>query len=213
MYDENEWGENVRMTRRRQQKQAARKRMIMIGAAIAVFLIIVGGIAGLYFHGKNSSDAKSTTVTETTTKKTDAKQTSEASTETKETQTSEEKTADDLSEQLQAIVNDYSKKMEEKTPVLIEEYQTEIQGNQEGIAGLSAVANQKARELQAISDEGIGKLRAAYQSADNKDDWAQHFQEEECQALIIHATKDEVSPFVGKSEQFFEHFGEAFHEA
>ena len=87
-------------------------------------------------------------------------QTSETSTETKETQTSEEKTADDLSEQLQAIVNDYSKKMEEKTPVLIEEYQTEIQGNQEGIAGLSAVANQKARELQAISDEGIGKLRA-----------------------------------------------------
>ncbi|GCY75728.1 hypothetical protein HmCmsJML096_01877 [Escherichia coli] len=47
----------------------------------------------------------------------------------------------------------------------------------------------------------------------DKDDWAQHFQEEECQALIIHATKDEVSPFVGKSEQFFEHFGEAFHEA
>lgn len=37
MYDENEWGENVRMTRRRQQKQAARKRMIMIGAAVAVF--------------------------------------------------------------------------------------------------------------------------------------------------------------------------------
>ena len=40
MYDENEWGESVRMTRRRQQKQAARKRMIMIGAAVAVFLII-----------------------------------------------------------------------------------------------------------------------------------------------------------------------------
>lgn len=52
MYDENEWGENVRMTRRRQQKQAARKRMIMIGAAVAVFLIIAGGVAGLYFHGK-----------------------------------------------------------------------------------------------------------------------------------------------------------------
>ena len=29
----------------------------------------------------------------------------------------------------------------------------------------------------------------------------------------LSATKDEVSPFVGKSEQFFEHFGEAFHEA
>lgn len=169
MYDENEWGENVRMTRRRQQKQAARKRMIMIGAAVAVFLIIAGGVAGLYFHGKNSSEAKSTTITETTTKKTETKQTSESSTKTKETQTSEEKTANGLPEQLQAIVNDYSKKIEEKTPALIEEYQTEIQGNQEGIAGLSAVANQKARELQAISDEGIRKLRAAYQAAENKD--------------------------------------------
>lgn len=33
-------------------KQAARKRMIMIGATVAVFLIIAGGVAGLYFHGK-----------------------------------------------------------------------------------------------------------------------------------------------------------------
>ncbi|WP_270784665.1 LysM peptidoglycan-binding domain-containing protein [Enterococcus faecium] len=169
MYDENEWGENVRMTRRRQQKQAARKRMIMIGAAVAVFLIIAGGVAGLYFHGKNSSEAKSTTITETTTKKTETKQTSESSTKTKETQTSEEKTANGLPEQLQAILNHYTKKIEETTPALIEEYQTEIQGNQEGIAGLSAVANQKARELQAISDEGIRKLRAAYQAAENKD--------------------------------------------
>lgn len=59
-----------------------------------------------------------------------------------------------MPEQLQAIVNDYSKKIEEKTPALIEEYQTEIQGNQEGIAGLSAVANQKARELKQSPTKG-----------------------------------------------------------
>ncbi|MNL78422.1 hypothetical protein D3C87_2047990 [compost metagenome] len=47
----------------------------------------------------------------------------------------------------------------------------------------------------------------------DKDDWAKHFQEEECQALIVHAAEDKVRPFVSKSEQFFEHFGEAFHEA
>lgn len=47
----------------------------------------------------------------------------------------------------------------------------------------------------------------------DKDDRAQHFQEEKCQALIIHAAEDEVCPLVGKTEQFFEHFGEAFYEA
>ena len=47
----------------------------------------------------------------------------------------------------------------------------------------------------------------------DEDDRAEYLQEEEGQTLIVHTAKDEVCPFVGKSEQFFEHFGEAFHEA
>lgn len=166
-YD-NEREENVRMTRRRQQKQEARKRWMKIGAAAAVFLLAVGAIAGLYFHGKNTSSAKSAVTSETKTVKT--KKTAETtSSETKQTESSDKKTEEkDLKTQLEAVVTDYSKQIEEKTPVLIEEYQAEIQNNTGGVAGLSAIANQKARELQAISDEGISKLRAAYQAADDK---------------------------------------------
>ncbi|MNI60655.1 hypothetical protein D3C73_1158840 [compost metagenome] len=47
----------------------------------------------------------------------------------------------------------------------------------------------------------------------NEDDWAQYFQEEECQTFIVHAAEDKVCPFISKTEQFFKHLGEAFHEA
>ena len=40
-----------------------------------------------------------------------------------------------------------------------------------------------------------------------------YFQEEERQPFVVHFTEDKVRPFVGESEQFFEHFGEAFYEA
>jgi len=74
-----------------------------------------------------------------------------------------------LTDQLQTIMTDYTKKLEEQTPRLIEEYQAEIQNNQNGVMGLSAIANQKARALQAISDEGISKLQATYQAAPTKE--------------------------------------------
>ena len=47
----------------------------------------------------------------------------------------------------------------------------------------------------------------------DEDDRAKHFQEEECQAFIVHATEDKVSPFISKPEQFLKHLGEASHEA
>lgn len=75
-----------------------------------------------------------------------------------------------MPEQLRAAVKDYLRKVEEKTPALIREYQTEIRGNQEGTVGLSTVANQKIRELQAVPDEGVRKLHAACQTAENRDD-------------------------------------------
>lgn len=47
----------------------------------------------------------------------------------------------------------------------------------------------------------------------NEDDWAQHFQEEECRAFVVHAAEDKVCPFISESEEFFKHLGEASHEA
>ena len=84
MYDENE-GRKCSDDPKKTAKQAARKRMIMISNSCR----FDHSRRMLYISWKNSSEAKSTTIT-TTTKKTETKQTSESSTKTKETQTSEE---------------------------------------------------------------------------------------------------------------------------
>ena len=47
----------------------------------------------------------------------------------------------------------------------------------------------------------------------DEDDRAENLQEEERQTFVVHFTEDKVGPFIGESEQFFEHFGEAFYEA
>ncbi|MDB7100528.1 MULTISPECIES: LysM peptidoglycan-binding domain-containing protein [Enterococcus] len=170
MNEENEQRGNVRSARRQQQKQASRMRMMKIGAAVAVVLLLVGAGTGLYLHSRNNASENSVAKTSETTQSSTASTT--ASSETEATQESSEATEPSgaISEQLQAVVADYSKKIEDKTPVLIEEYQAEIQNNQDGVNGLSVIANRKARELQALSDEGISKLRGMYQDASNKED-------------------------------------------
>ncbi|PTO37947.1 peptidoglycan-binding protein LysM [Enterococcus mundtii] len=170
MNEENEQRGNVRSARRQQQKQASRTRMMKIGAAVAVVLLLVGAGTGLYLHSRNNASENSVAKTSETTQSSTASTT--ASSETEATQESSEATEPSgaISEQLQAVVADYSKKIEDKTPVLIEEYQAEIQNNQDGVNGLSVIANRKARELQALSDEGISKLRGMYQDASNKED-------------------------------------------
>lgn len=170
MNEENEQRGNVRSARRQQQKQASRMRMMKIGAAVAVVLLLVGAGTGLYLHNRNNASENSVAKMSETTQSSTASTT--ASSETEATQESSEATEPSgaISEQLQAVVADYSKKIEDKTPVLIEEYQAEIQNNQDGVNGLSVIANRKARELQALSDEGISKLRGMYQDASNKED-------------------------------------------
>lgn len=170
MNEENEQRGNVRSARRQQQKQASRMRMMKIGAAVAVVLLLVGAGTGLYLHSRNNASENSVAKTSETTQSSTASTT--ASSETEATQESSEATEPSgaISEQLQAVVADYSKKIEDKTPVLIEEYQAEIQNNQDGVNGLSVIANRKARELQALSDEGISKLRGMYQDSSNKED-------------------------------------------
>lgn len=170
MNEENEQRGNVRSARRQQQKQASRMRMMKIGTAVAVVLLLVGAGTGLYLHSRNNASENSVAKTSETTQSSTASTT--ASSETEATQESSEATEPSgaISEQLQAVVADYSKKIEDKTPVLIEEYQAEIQNNQDGVNGLSVIANRKARELQALSDEGISKLRGMYQDASNKED-------------------------------------------
>ncbi|MEY8445928.1 LysM peptidoglycan-binding domain-containing protein [Enterococcus ratti] len=169
MNEENGRRVNVRMARRQQQKKAMRRRLLKIGSVAAVFLVLVGAIAGLYFHGKKDFNTKNTTIKTSETASKSAFSTAKTS-KTEEirhaTQASDE---DTLTDQLQNILTTYTKKIEEQTPRLIEEYQAEIQNNQNGVAGLSTIANQKARDLQVISDEGIDQLKAKYQAAQTKE--------------------------------------------
>ena len=59
MNEENEQRVNVRMARRQQQKKETQRRLIKIGSAVAVCLVLIGAVTALYFHGKNSSSAES----------------------------------------------------------------------------------------------------------------------------------------------------------
>lgn len=168
MNKEFEKREGIRMARRLKQKREIRQRLIKIGISIGFFFILAVSVFSLYIYGKNNLSAKASI--SDTTRKEHTKEITSTSYKIKETQESTTQTeTQEISEKLNAIVTDYSKKIEKKTPVLIEEYKAEIQNNQKGVSGLSAIANRKARELQAISDEGISKLKKEYSVSTNSD--------------------------------------------
>ena len=52
------------------------------------------------------------------------------------------------------ILNEYSKKLREATPVLIEEYTEAAKNNQDGLTGLATLCNEKVSELAKISTDG-----------------------------------------------------------
>ena len=168
--NKNEREENVRMSRRRQQKQRMQKRLLIIGACLAAVLVIGGSVWGLTQFGKSNSSAKETLETtvsstpknEKKEKKKQTKQATKTTDSSTKASTETSSTDKESADELQTILTTYSKKLAEQTPILIDEYQTEIQSNQNGVAGLSSIANQKALALQAISNEGISKLKAAH---------------------------------------------------
>lgn len=58
----------------------------------------------------------------------------------------------------QQILDDYSAKIREATPSLVEEYKAEAANNTEGISGLAAILNEKVQVLANISMEGVEKM-------------------------------------------------------
>lgn len=169
--NKNERDENVRMSRRRQQKQRMQKRLLIIGVCLVAVLVIGGSVWGLTQFGKSNSSAKETpettvSSTQKNEKKAKKKQSKKATktTDSSTKSSTESSTNKESEDELQTILTTYSEKLTEQTPILIDEYQTEIQSNQNGVAGLSSIANQKALALQAISNEGISKLKAAHQA-------------------------------------------------
>jgi len=58
----------------------------------------------------------------------------------------------------EGIYNEYSQKLKEATPKLIEEYRTEAKNNTKGLEGLAELSNSKVEKLAEISTEGTEKM-------------------------------------------------------
>lgn len=56
------------------------------------------------------------------------------------------------------ILEEYSEKLRNATPILIEEYNNEAANNNEGLSGLATLCNDKVSELATISMDGISEM-------------------------------------------------------
>lgn len=82
----------------------------------------------------------------------------------------------------QEILDDYTIKLQEATPGLIEEYNAEAAENTAGLEGLATICNDKVSELAAISMEGIQKmadiyLRTGDGTSDEYSEWGNKLQD------------------------------------
>ncbi|MEG0252393.1 MAG: hypothetical protein RR625_07170, partial [Christensenellaceae bacterium] len=62
----------------------------------------------------------------------------------------------------QTVLDEYTEKLENATPALIDEYNAEAATNTEGLEGLATISNAKVAELAEISMEGVGKMASIY---------------------------------------------------
>lgn len=77
----------------------------------------------------------------------------------------------------QTILDDYSERIRDAVPGLIEEYNTEATKNTEGLQGLATLSNEKISELAEISNDGISEMAEYYYhtgsgSYDEYEEWA-----------------------------------------
>lgn len=61
-------------------------------------------------------------------------------------------------EKYDSILKDYTKKIKAATPKLVDEYNEEAQGNEDGIEGLAKLSNEKTVKLAKISNDGIAEM-------------------------------------------------------
>ena len=97
-----------------------------------------------------------------------------------------ESTTDDILGKLfgsyEDILTEYSQKLRDATPVLIEEYNEAAKENQDGLTGLATLCNAKVSELAVISNEGIQEMAKWYYkhgsgSYEEYSEWAGKLQE------------------------------------
>lgn len=62
----------------------------------------------------------------------------------------------------QTILDEYTEKLENATPALIDEYNAEAATNTEGLEGLATISNAKITKLAEISMEGVSEMAGIY---------------------------------------------------
>lgn len=110
----------------------------------------------------NPQPSKSTT--NTSQQQNSNSQTSKPAEQTKPNTTTETKPVEtvNIQSKYQSILNEYSTKLKNKTPLLIAEYKNEASKNTNGLNGLATICNNKVSILARISNEGIGKMANIY---------------------------------------------------
>lgn len=79
------------------------------------------------------------------------------------TENTEEVVVEEVAEiSYQTILDEYTQKLREATPLLIEEYNEAAKSNEDGLTGLARLCNEKVTELAVISNEGIQKMASYY---------------------------------------------------
>lgn len=81
----------------------------------------------------------------------------------------------------QSVLDDYTKKLQDATPGLIEEYNAEAATNQGGLEGLANIANAKVSELATICNDGVNEMAQLMLStgsgkSDEYEEWAAKLQ-------------------------------------
>ncbi len=112
-----------------QKKKRNPFKVVLIIAAVLIVIAVIGG-------GKDSSTPASTTQPDI----------SSSSSQPKITKT------------YQSVLDEYSKKIVDAVPGLVEEYNQEAATNTAGLEGLAELSNNKIMKLAEISNEGIEEM-------------------------------------------------------
>lgn len=86
------------------------------------------------------------------------------------------------SDSYEAILSEYSQKLKNATPILIDEYNEAAKSNQDGLSGLATLCNEKVSELAKICNDGIQEmaklhLKQGSGSYDEYSEWAGKLQD------------------------------------
>lgn len=161
-----------------------KKQKKHIGLIVLLVIVIIIVIAAAVSGGGDSDSSQSSSPKQTTSQSSSESEESTAGADTdKDTDTDVEDKAGDTSlsgseDSYQAILDEYTKKIQDATPGLVEEYNQRAAENTNGVNGLATICNEEVGKLAAINNEGVEKMASYYMihgkgKYDEYNQWAQ----------------------------------------